>query len=137
MHMLADAHAPQNHRPLGLGKGARHFAQGLGGNAADGSHRLGAAGFDLLAQGGVVVNPAANELLVCQSLFDDDVNQRIEHGDIGVGLELQGAPGVSAQVGDARVGQHDFGPPFGGVFDPGGGYRVVGAGVGTDDEDQF
>ena len=60
----------------------------------------------------------------------------IEHGHIGVGLELQRAPGVFANVGDARVSQHNLGPFFGCVLHEGGRHRVVGRGVGADHKDQ-
>ncbi len=56
VHMLADAHAPQNHRALGLGKCTRHFAQGLRRDAADRRHRLGAVALDVFSQRFVVVD---------------------------------------------------------------------------------
>ena len=132
--MLADAHAPQNHRTFGFGEFARHFAQRLGRNAADRRHCLRAVGLDIFTQGLVVADAVANERLVRQALVNHGVDQRVEHGHIGIGLELQGAPGMFANLGDARVGQHNLRSAFGGVFHPGCGHRMVRRRVGADDE---
>ena len=136
VHMLADAHAPQNHGALGFGKGAGDFAQGLSGNAANRGHGFGAVAFDVVAQRLVVAGARGDEFLVHQAFVNHGVDQRIDHGHIGVGLELQGAPCVLPDFGDARVGQHDFCTALGGVFHPGGSHRVVGGWVRADDEDQ-
>ena len=137
VHMLADAHAPQDHGALGLGKGTRHLAQGLRRDAANRRHRLRAVAFHVLAQRLEVVGAPGNEVLVRQAFIDHGVDQRIEHGHVGVGLELQRAPGVFADVGHARVGQYDFGAGLGGVLHPGGSHRVVGGGVGADHQNQL
>ena len=77
-----------------------------------------------------------NKVLIDQALFNDGVDQRIEHRDIGVGLELQRAPCVFANVGHAGVGQHNFGAALGRVFHPRGGHRMIGGGVGANDKNQ-
>ena len=136
VYVLANAHAPQNHRGFGLGKRPRYFAQGLRRNAANRLHRLGAVGFDVFFERLVVAGAVFNKLLVSQTFFNHHVDQRVQHGHIGVGLELQSAPGVFANVGNARVSQHNACACFSGVFHPGSGYRVVGRGVRTDDENQ-
>ena len=38
--------------------------------------------------------------VVGQALFDHRVDQRVQHRHVGVGVELQGAPGVVRQLGD-------------------------------------
>ena len=65
------------------------------------------------------------------------MDERIEHRDIGVGIEGEGAPGMFADVGDARVGEHDLCAPFGRVLHPGRGDRMVGGRVRADHEDQL
>ena len=47
VHVLADAHAPQDHRALRRGVQARHVAQRLGVDAADRRHRLGRVALDV------------------------------------------------------------------------------------------
>ena len=136
VHMLANAHAPQNHRAFGLGKCTRHFAQGLRRDATNGRHGFGAVAFHVVAQRFVVAGAVSNKGFVDQAFFDHGVDQRIEHGHVGIGLELQGAPGVLADVGNTWVSQHNFGAAPSGVFHPGGGHGMVGRGVGTDDKNQ-
>ena len=123
--MLADAHAPQNHGAFGLRKSPRYFAQGLRRYTANGRHGFGAIAFDVVAQRFIVAGAVSDKGFVGQAFFNHRVDQRVQHGHIGVCLELQGAPGVLPDVGNARVGQHDFGAALGGVFHPGGGHRVV------------
>ena len=137
VHMLAHAHAPQDHCAAGGRKSARHFAQRACRNAADRRHRLGAVGLDRLAQGFEVAGALGNEGLIDQPFVDDGMDERIEHRDIGVGIEGQGAPGMLADVGDARVGEHDLRAPFGRVLHPGRGHRMVGGRVRADHEDQL
>ena len=136
MHMLADAHAPQDHRAFGLGKFTCHFPQRVRRNAADGRHGLWAVGLDVVAQRFVIAGAGGDEVMVHQTFVDHGVNQCVEHGHICVGFELQGTPGVFANVGHTRVSQHNFGTAFGGVFHPGCGHRMVGCGVGANHQDQ-
>ena len=48
VHMLADAHAPQNHRAFGLGERPGYFAQSLGRDTANRRHGFGAVAFDVI-----------------------------------------------------------------------------------------
>ena len=136
VYMLAHAHAPQDHRAVCGRKGARHLAQRDGLDAADRRHRFGAVGLDRLAQGLEVAGAIGNEGLIDQPFINHRMDERIEHCDIGVGIELESAPGVLADVGDARVGEHDFRAPLGRVLHPGRGHRMIGGRVRTDHEDQ-
>ena len=77
-----------------------------------------------------------NEILGYQSFFDDDVQERIEHGHIGIGLELQRAPRMSTDVCHSRIGQHNLGATQCCVFHPGSRYGVIAGGVGADDENE-
>ena len=111
-------------------------AQRLGRDAADRRHRLRAVAAHVLLQRPEVVDTLMDEGGIDQALFDDGVDQRIEHGHVGVGLELQRAPGVFADVGHARVCQNYFRAAFSGVFHPRCRHGVVGGGVGTDHKNQ-
>jgi len=86
---------------------------------------------DVFFQGVEVIGAIANEVLVDQALFNDRVNQCVEHRHIGIGFELQDAPCVFADVGDARISQHNLGVFFGSVLHPGCGDRMVVGGVGA------
>ena len=135
--VLAHAHAPEDHRGLGLRKRTRHLAQCLGRDAAHRRHGLGAAAHHVGLERLEIVGAIADKCLIHQAFVDHRVDQCVEQGHVGVGLELQRAPGVAADVGHARVGQHDLGATFCGVLHPGGGHGVVGCGVGADHEDQL
>ena len=47
VHVLADAHAPQNHRAFAGGKFTRHLAQRFCGHATNGRHGFGAVALDI------------------------------------------------------------------------------------------
>ncbi len=63
------------------------------------------------------------------------MDERIEHSDIGVSLELQGSPGVFTQIGNTRIRQNDFCAFLGGVLHPRGGHGMVRRRVGADHKD--
>ena len=96
VHVLAYAHAPQNHRAFSFGKFACHLTQCLCRNAAYRRHGFGAVSLDVFTQGFKVACTVANEILIRQALINDGMNQGVEHGHIGVRLELQCTPGVLA-----------------------------------------
>ncbi|OQC12950.1 MAG: hypothetical protein BWX79_01100 [Alphaproteobacteria bacterium ADurb.Bin100] len=135
--MLAHAHAPEDHGGLGGGVGACHLANRLSRNAADWRHGLGAVALHVGLQRLELVHALTDEGLVDQALGDDDVQHRVEQGHVGVCMELQHPPGVAGNVGAPRVGQHQPGTPAHSVLDPRGAHRVVGRGVGADDEDEI
>ena len=91
---------------------------------------------DVLLQRFVVVGAQLNEVLIHQTFFNDGVDQCVEHGHIGVGLELQSSPSMLANVGDTRICQDNFGASFGCVFHPSGSHGVIGRGVGANDKNQ-
>ena len=136
MHVLADAHAPKNHGRFAGGKFPGDFPDRFCRDAANGGHGFGAVALNVLLQRFVVVGAGLYKFLIGQALFYHGVNQCIEHGHIGIGLELQGAPSMLANVCDARIGQHNFGTAFGRIFHPSSRHGVVGRGVGADDKNQ-
>ena len=136
MHVLANTHTPQNHGALGGGKFTRYFAQGGGSNSANGRHGLWAIALDVFFQSLKVIGAVADEVNIHQAFFNDGVNHGIEHRHIGIGFELQGAPCVFADVGDARIGQHNLGAFLGSVLHPGCGDRMVVGGVGANHQNQ-
>ena len=137
VHMLADAHAPQNHRAFGFGKFTRHFTQRLGWNTADRCHGFGAIGLDVFFQCFKITGTLGNEIIRYQPFLNHRIDQRIKHGNIGIGLELQRTPSVFADVCDARVSQHNFCAALCGVFHPGGSHRMVGGRVRANDKNQI
>ena len=136
MHVLADTHAPQNHRRFTGGKFTRDFTQRCCRYAAYGRHGFGAIALNILLKCFVVVGTCLNEILIDQAFFNHGVDECIEHGHIGIGLELQCAPSVFANVGDTGICQDNLGPALGSVFHPGSGHRMVGCRVGTYDQNQ-
>ena len=136
MHVLANAHAPQNHGAPSGCKFTRDFAQGGSRNSANRRHGFWAIAFDVFFQGVKVIGAVANEVLVDQALFNDGVNQGVEHRHIGIGFELQGAPCVFSYIGDARIRQHNLGAFLGSVLHPGCGDGVVVGGVGANHQNQ-
>ncbi len=137
MHVLAHPHAPQNHGALGGGVGPRHFAQGVCRNAANGCHGFRRIRLHVGHQCVVVVDALRNEFGVHQALLHDHMQQGVEHGHVGVGLEIEHPPSVPPDVGPPWVGQHNARAPLGSVFHPGGGHRVIGRGVGANHQNQF
>jgi len=137
VHMLRDAHAPEDHRALAGGVGARHFAQRFGRDAAQRRHFLRREILRVFLQRFVVVGAVADEIFVDQAFVDDGVDHRVQHRDIHVGLELQVAPGVAVEVVAARIEHHQLGTGLHRILDPGGGHRVVRARVGADEEDHL
>ena len=137
MHVLRHAHAPQNHRGLRGGEHARDLAQRGGRNAADLRHLLGREVGHVLLQlfeaGGAVID----EGFVDQTFLDDGVHHRVQHGHVGVRLELQEVGGVALQVVAARVAHDEPGTVLDRVLHPGGAHRVVHQRVGADQEDHF
>jgi hypothetical protein len=88
VHVLRHAHAPQDHRALRGRVQARHVAQRLGVDAADRRHQLRAVAARL-ARSSSKPMVRLDEALVDQAFGDDHVHHRVQHGDVGVGLELQ------------------------------------------------
>ena len=137
MNVLAHAHSPQNHRAFGFGKRTGYFTQGLRWDATNGLHRFGAVALDVFFESLIVACAFSNKVLVSQSFFNHHMDERIEHGDIGIGLELQGSPCVFTQIGNTRIRQNDFCAFLGSVLHPRGSHGVVRRRVGSDHKDQI
>jgi hypothetical protein len=115
VHVLRDAHAPQDHRSLGSREQPGDFADRLRLDATDGCHRFGRITLDVLAQVVVADRAAVDEAFVDQAFRDDDVHHRVEQRHVGVGLELQVAVRQPVQVGLARVADDELGAVLDGV----------------------
>jgi hypothetical protein len=84
--VLADAHAPEDHRRSAVRVGAGHVAQRVGRDAADRRHRLGR---ERRRRGRAQVVEALGTIARCKAsstrpLGDDRVEHRVEHRDVGV-----------------------------------------------------
>ena len=132
VHVLRDAHAPEDHRSLRGGEGARDLADGLRVDAAHRRHRLRAVAFDVLLQVIVAERTRGDETLVDQPLVHDHVHHGIEQGDVGVGLELQRPGRMAREFAAARIGDDQPGTVLHRILDPGRGHRMVHRRVGAD-----
>ena len=106
-------------------------------DAADRRHRLGRERLHVLGERIVSGRPIADERLVDQSLFDDDVEHRVQQGDVGIGVELEIVGRMASEIAAARVGDDQLRAVFGGVLHEGRGHRVIHRGVRADHEDHF
>ena len=134
--VLRDAHAPEDDGAFGARVGARHFAQRVGGNAADRRHLLRREVLDVLGEGLEALDVGLHVLLVVELLADDDVEHGVEHGHVGAVLELHHLPGVALKRLPARVHHHQLGAALGRLLEEGGGDRMVLGRVGADDDDE-
>ena len=137
MDMLRDAHAPEHHGALGTGEGAGDLAQGLGRDAAQGRHGLGRVVGEVGRQALEALGVGLDVLGVVEALGHDHVHDRVEHGHVAAGLELQHPGGVALHGLAARVHDHQPGALLGRLLEVGGGDRVVLGRVGADDHDQI
>ena len=137
VHVLRDAHAPEDHRRLRRRVEPRDLADRLRVDAADRRHRFRRELLHVLGERLVAGRAIADERLVDEALLDDDVQHRVEQRDVGVGIELQVVGGVPRQIAAARVGDDQLRARLGGVLHPRRGDRMVHGRVGADHEDHF
>ena len=137
VHVLADAHAPQDHGGAAGGVQARHFADRGRVDAAHRCHGLGAESAHVVAQGFVALGAVGDEVGIDQPFLHDHVHQRVQQCHVGVRAELQHAVGVAREVRAARVHQDELGTLAHRVLDEAGRYRVVHHRVGADDDDDL
>ena len=132
MDVLANAHAPKNHRPFGPGEGARGLPNDRRVDAANRRHALRREARQMGAHGLKTMGLPGDIIVIDQILGDDHMHHRVEQGDIGAGAELQHHVGVAGQGLAARV-HHDQGRAgLDGVFEKGRGDRVVDRRIGAD-----
>ena len=137
VHVLADAHAPEDDRALGGGVGARDGAQGLGIDAADRRHPLRRERLQVLAQVLEALGVRLDVLAVVQLLLDDHVHERVQQRDVGAGLELQHVRGVALQRLAARVHDDQRLAALGRLLEVGRGDRMVLGRIGADHDDHL
>ena len=73
-------------------------------DAADRRHRFRRERLHVLGERVVSRRAIANERLVDQALLDDDVEHRVQQGDVGVGVELEIVGRMPGQIAAARIG---------------------------------
>ena len=95
VHVLGDAHAPEDDRRLGAGVHARHLLDRLGRNAAHRLHRLGREAVDLLGKLGEAFGEARDVLLVREVFLDDGVQHGVQERHVAARLETQVDGGVT------------------------------------------
>ena len=137
VNMLRDPHAPEDHRAFRCRVQPRDLANRLGIDAADRRHQLRRKLLDVFGERFVTGGAVANERLVDQPLFDDDVQHRVEQRDIRIGIELEIVSGVARQIAAARVGHDQLHPRLRGVLDKRCGHRMIHRRIGADHENHF
>ena len=104
VHVLADAHAPQDHRgAAGRRTGAPPRGSSARRDAGDRRRPLRAAAAHVLAQRLEAQRALGDEARVDQAFLDDGVHHRVEQRDVAVGPELQEVVGVARQFVAPRV----------------------------------
>ncbi len=137
VHVLGDAHAPQNHRCFRRSVEPRHLPDRFRRYAADRRHRLGTVARDVFLQVLEADGAALDEILVRQPFVHDGVHHGVEQRDIGVGLELQEGGRMAREIGAARIDDDQLGAFLRRVLDPGRRDRVIRRRVGADQEDHL
>ena len=135
VHVLGNAHAPEDHGPLGAAEGAGDLADGLWRDAGDRGHRLGAVGGEMLLQPLEILGIGLEVLHVVEALFDDHMHDAVEQGHVARRLELEHEAGVFAHRLPARIDDDELGAALRRLFEEGGGHRVVLGRIGADDHD--
>ena len=137
VHMLADAHAPEDDRGFRAGIHPRHLAQGLRRDAADRLHLLRREFLDLGLQVVEALGIAGDILLVGQAFGDDGVDHRVQQRDVAAGLEREVLVGMARQRLPARIDHDQLGAALGRVLDEGRGDRMVHGRIGADHDDDL
>ncbi len=89
MYMLGNPHAPENYRRFRGCKRPRHGTQCLGINTAYCLHLFRRKILYMLLEVFKTLGVGIDKIPVVQLFFDDGVQNSIEHGHVGAGLELQ------------------------------------------------
>ena len=137
MDVLGNAHAPEDDRRLRGRVQPGHFANRLRIDAADRRHQLRRKLLHVLRQRFVAGGAVADERFVHQTLFDDDVQHRVEKRHIRVGIELEIVSGVPRQIAAARVGHNQLRARLRGVLDERRRDRMIHRGVRADHENRL
>ena len=134
VHVLRDAHAPEDHRARRGGIETRDLADRLRVDAADGRHRFGRELPHVLHERVVARRPVADERLVDEPFVDGDVEERVEQRHVGVGVELQIVGGMAGEIAAPRIRDDQLRPALHRILHPRRRHRMVHRRVGADDE---
>ena len=134
VHVLRDAHAPQDHRGLRCCEQPRHFANRFRRDAADRRHRFGTVFRDVILNFVVSARAIGNERLRRETFVDDRVHHRVQERNVGVRLELQHVRCVSRELGATWIGDHQLGAVLDRVLDPRCRDRMIDDGVRADQQ---
>ena len=116
VNVLRDPHPPEDDRRVRRRVEPRDFADRLRIDTGDRRNLLGRVVLDVLFERFVVLGAIADERLVGEAFLDDDVHQRVEQRDVGVGVELQEVRRVPRQVRALRVDIDELRSGLGGVL---------------------
>ena len=135
VHMLRDAHAPEDHRAFGVRIQAGDVADLVRRHAAQRRHGLGRHRRDVGGERLEALGARGDEVAVAQALADDDVEHGVEERDVAPRREAHHAVGVLAEHQAARVEHDQLGAALGGLLEPGGGDGVVHRRVAAGEDD--
>ncbi len=134
VHMLRNAHAPEDHPGARAGKGAGDIAQNLGFDAAERRHLFRAEILQVRFLGFPVLGVGLDILAVVKLFLDDHMHDRVQHGHVGARAELQHVRSEPAQADPARIHHDQLSAALGELLEIGGRDRVVLDRVCTDDD---
>jgi len=137
VHVLRDAHAPHDDRGLRRRVEARDFANRLCVDAAGRAPSLREKPLHVLGERLVARGAVADEGLVDQTLFDDDVEHRVQERDVGVGLELQVVGRMARESLRRGSATMSFTPAFAAFFIQVAATGWFTVGFGADEEDHL
>ena len=133
--VLRHAHAPEDDGALGAGERARDVAKHVRLDTADRRHFLRRERLHGLGQLLEILRVGLDVLLVVELLFDDDVEDAVEHRHVGAVLELHHLPGVALERLAARIHHDELRAALGRLLEEGRGDRMVLGGIGANDDD--
>ena len=125
VHVLGDAHAPEDHGASGRGVGAGDVADLVRRDAAQGRHRLGRERQHVRAQQLEALGVGGDVVLVEEPFADDDVEHRVQQRHVRARRESQHAVRVVAQHLAPRVEHDQLRSALGGLLEVGRRDRVV------------
>ena len=137
VHMLADAHAPENDGGARSRIEPRNFTQCLCRNTADRLHFLGREFLDPLLQIIEAFGVARDILVVGEALGDDGVDHCVQHRDITAGLERQIFVSIARQALPAWIHHDQLGAALSRILDEGSRHRVIHGRIGADHDDDL
>ena len=130
--VLADAHAPEDHRRPGAREGAGDVADHVGLDATERGHLLRREALDVVAELEEALGEALDVLPVVELLLHDHIHDGVQQRHVGAGAKLQPVGRVALQADPARVDGDQLAAALGELLEVGRRDRMVFDRVGAD-----